>query len=229
MASSNTYSFDPAFSSVVLAAYARCQIRRPALTQEHFIDAGNEGNFLLSQWSSLQPLLWKSELIEQVLTEGTATYALPKRVVMVLIAYISTDSGDNEIDRVIGPLSTVEYASLPNKDVQATPTTYWFDRKITPEITFWQVPDGGGPYTAKMRCVTQVQDVSTPSGVTLDIPYRAIDAFVAGLAHRLARIHKPELEAVRKQDAMEAWNVFSNNDVENVPTYIAPQLGGYYR
>ena len=229
MTSSATYSFDPNFSNVVLAAYARCQIRRPALTAEHFLDAGNEGNFLLSEWASKQPLLWKSELISQALTQGTATYALPKRVVMILMAYIETGSGTSVQDRVIGPLSTVEYASLPNKVVQAAPTSYWFNRLSTPEITLWQVPDNGGPYTLYMRCVSQVQDASIPSGVTLDIPYRAIDAFVAGLAHRLARIHKPELEAMRKADAMEAWNNFSGNDVENTPLFISPGLGYLYR
>lgn len=229
MTSSGTYAYDPAFSNVVLAAYARCQIKRPALTAEHFTDAGNEGNFLLSEWSSKQPLLWKSELISQALTQGTATYDLPKRVVMILLAYIETGSGTSVQDRVIGPLSTTEYASLPNKTVQNQPTSFWFDRQITPQITLWQVPDDGGPYTLYMRCVSQVQDVSTPAGVTLDIPYRAIDAFVAGLAHRLARIHAPQLEAVRKADAMEAWNVFSGNDVENVPTYVAPMLSMYYR
>lgn len=229
MASSGTYAYDPSFSSVVLAAYARCGLKRPSLTAEHFMDAGNEGNFLLSEWSNKQPLLWKSELIEQALTESTATYALPKRVVMVLLAYIETGSGSSVSDRVLGPLSTVEYASLPNKLTEATPTAYWYNRLATPEITMWQVPDGGGPYTLYMRCVTQAQDVATASGATLDVPYRAIDAFVAGLSHRLSRIHAPQLEAVRKADAMEAWNVFSGNDVENTPLYLAPVLGSYFR
>jgi hypothetical protein len=229
MASSGTYAFNPAFSDVILAAYARIQLRRPALTTEHFIDAGNEGNFLMSEWSSEQPLLWKSELIPQALTQGVATYTLPNRVVMILLTYIEIGSGTSATDRVIGPLSTTEYASLPNKTIQAPPTAFWFDRQIIPQITFWQVPDGGGPYTAQMRCVSQVQDVTTPGGATLDIPYRALDAFVAGLAYRLARIHAPQLEQQRKMDSMEAWNKFSGNDTENVAMYFTPLMRGYYR
>lgn len=229
MTSSSTYSFDPGFATVIIAAYARLQIKRTMLTAEHLQDAGNEGNFLLSQWSSAQPLLWKSEVIDQVLTQGTATYTLPSRVVMLLDVYIRTGSGTSQIDRILGPLSTTEYDSLTNKTQQAMPTSYFLDRQITPTITFWQTPDGGGPYTARMRAVSQVQDASAPSGTTLDIPYRALDAFTAGLAHRLARIHKPELEQARKADAIEAWNLFSGNDVESVPLIIAPGLSGYFR
>ena len=226
-----SYSFDPGFGSVVLSAFARCGIRKPSLTQEHLWDAGQEGNYLLSSWSNLQPLLWKSELISQVLTQGTQTYTLPANVVMLLLVYIETTSGNpaTPIDRVLGPLSTVEYASFPNKTVQSPPTSFWFDRQITPQVTFWPVPDGNGPYTAFMRAVTQVQDASLPGGVAPDLPYRALDAFVAGLAHRLARIYAPPLEQQRKMDADQAWLAFSGNDVENVPFFITPGLSTYFR
>lgn len=227
MASSGTFNFAPAASDIVLAAYARIGVRRAAIVQEHLLDAYNEGNFLLSQFSNFQPLLWRSELISQALTQGTATYVLPARVVMILLCYIQTASGTDTIDRVLGPLSTVEYAALPNKTMQAPPSAFWLNRLSTPEITFWQTPDDGGPYTAYMRCVSQVQDMTIPSGTTLDVPYRALDAFTAGLAYRLARIHAPELEDKRKADADEAWSIFSGNDVESVPMYLIPGLGAY--
>ncbi len=229
MTSSGTYAFSPSFGDFILSAYARIGLRRTALTAEHFADAGKEGNFLLSEWSNKQPNLWRSEIISQALTESTATYTLAARVVMLLDVYIETGSGTSVQGRVLGPLSTVEYDSIPNKLNESPPTSYWFNRQITPTITFWPAPDDGGPYTAKMRAVTQAQDATIPDGTTLDVPYRALDAFIAGLAHRLARIHAPPLEASRKADAMEAWLTFSGNDVENVPMFIKPMLGGYYR
>lgn len=229
MTSSGLYNFNPGFSEVVLAAYARIGRKRPMLTAEHFMDAGNEGNFLLGEWSNKQPNLWKSELISQALTEGTATYVLPARVVMILCCYINTGSSPSTISRVLGPLSTVEYASIPNKENEGVMTSFWFNRLETPEITFWPVPDDGGPYTAEMRVVSQAQDVTIPSGTTIDVPYRALDAFTAGLAYRLARIHAPELEDKRKADAMEAWMTFSGADVENVPLMIVPSCSQYYR
>lgn len=229
MTSSGQYAFDPAFSTVVQSAYARIGIRRAALTAEHLTDAGLEGNFLLSEWSNKQPLLWTEEIVSIPLVQATATYVLSKQVVMILDAYVETGSGTSIQSRILGPLSTVEYDSLSNKATQGPPSTYYFKRLITPEITMYPVPDGNGPYTLKTRTVRQVQDASLPSGTTLETPYRALDAFLAGLAHRLARIHAPQLEGVRKQDAMEAWETFSGNDTENVPFFITPMLGSYYR
>lgn len=229
MTSSGTYSFAPANSDFVINAYARIGIRRTALLQEHLQDAATESNFLLSEWSNKQVNLWKSELQSQLLTQGTATYALPARTVAIMLAYLETGSGQNLVDRVLSPISTTEYASMPNKVQQGQPTVFWFNRLITPEITLWQPPDGNGPYTLKLRCVVQIQDANLPAGETPDIPYRWYDAFTAALAHRLARIWKPELEAVRKADAMEAWQIAATQDVENVPLYIVPGLAPYFR
>jgi len=230
MTSTGTYDFNPAYSDVVKMAYAQIGIRGPALTPEHLWDAGEAGNYILSEWSNLQPLLWTSEGVSQVLTEGTAVYTLPSRIVMVLIAFINTgdDTSENLTARVLGPLSTTEYAAIPNKNIQAPPTSYWLDRQITPRMVLWPVPDGNGPYTMIMRCVRRVQDVSMPSGVTQDLPYRAFAAFLDGLSWRLAMAHKPELEDKRFAIYQRSWNIFSGNDVENTPVYVIPDLNSYY-
>lgn len=229
MTSSGTYTYSPPASNLLLAAYARIGVRRTSITPEQIADGIIESNLVLVDFANRQPLLWKSELISQVLTQGVATYTLPSNVVMILLAYIETGSGTSTIDRVLGVLSTVEYAALTNKTQQAQPTSFWLDRQKTPTITLWQVPDGGGPYTLYMRCVTQVQDAVMPSGVTMDLPYRFLDAFTAGLAYRLARIHAPQLEQQRKMDAMEAWNIASGSDVENVPMIISVGNSSYFR
>src|SRR5882724_11644474 len=138
MTTSGTYSFSPAFSDVILSAYARCGLRRAQLTAEHFIDAGREGNYALAKMSNLQPLLWTSEIKTQVLTQGTATYTLDPQVVMILDCYIETTQGSTTTARVLGPVSTTEYDSFPDKVTQGPPTVYFFNRQITPVITFWQ-------------------------------------------------------------------------------------------
>ncbi len=230
MTVSGTYNFNPSGADAVTMAYGRIGVRRTAITREHLIDAANEGNLLLTEWSSLQPNLWTSEQINQTVTEGVFNYVLPARVVMILTATLVTSSGDdNEQRRVLGALSTTEYASISNPNTQAPSSSYWFNRLRTPEINLWPVPDDGGPYVLQMQCVSQPQDMVIPSGVTLDAPYRGFDAFVAGLAYRLARVHAPEFEDRRKADYERAWAVFSANDVENTPFYVFPALGTYYR
>lgn len=230
MASSATYSFNPAAADLIINAFGRIQIRRPALTAEMLSDAAMESNLLLTEWASKQPLLWKSETQDLgVITQGVATYTPAARTVAVLVAYIRSGTGTGQVDRVIGPLSTVEYQAMPTKTAQGTPSSFWFNRQIAPTISLWPTPDNGGPYNLILQTVSQVQDVSIASGTTLDAPYRFYDAFTAGLAHRLARIYAPKLEAQRKADAIEAWSVAAGNDVESVNLYLAPALSSYYR
>lgn len=229
MASSGTYNFSLSNADAVIGAYGRLQIRRTALLAEHLQDAAREANLLLVEWSNKQPNLFTSEQQILPLVAGTATYALPARSVMILSCFIRTSSGSSQNDRLIFPVSEYEYASYPNKNTQGFPSVFWLNRQITPEITFWAVPDGSQTYTAYMQIVRQMQDANLPGGETPDLPYRFLDAFEAGLAHRLARYYAPAMESLRKQDAIEAWNVAATQDTENVSLCISPGVDGYYR
>ncbi len=132
-------------------------------------------------------------------------------------------------DRVIFPISRSEYSAQPDKFQQAFPTTVWWDRQINSTLTFWQVPDGNGPYTLNYYAMTQIQDAILPGGVTLDLPYRFFEAFAAGLAAKLARKFAPQLVGELRLEAQMAWDGASHQDVEEVPLYITPGIGGYYR
>ena len=229
MTSSGTYNFSPTVGSLVLDAYDRIQLRPTALLPEHMHRAGIECNLLLSEWANRGVNLWKSELQSIPLTQGVTVYTLPARTVSILVAYVSTNIGGTTNDRLLNAISTYEYGAIPQKEIQAPPTVYWYNRQITPQLTIWPVPDDGGPYTLKLQTMVQVQDANLPAGETPDIPYRWYDAFVAGLAHRFARIYQPQLEAVRKIDYQEAWQFAASEDTEDVPLYIYPALGQYWR
>lgn len=131
-------------------------------------------------------------------------------------------------DRVIFPISRTEYSAQPDKFQQAFPTVVWFDRLINPTVTLWPVPDGAGPYTLNFYAMTQIQDATVAGGFGLDIPYRFLEAFVAGLAARLARKYAPPLAAELKAEYVEAWQYASQQDTESSNLYIYPGLGGYF-
>lgn len=229
MASSGTYNFSMSNSDVVLGAYSRIQIRRTSLLAEHMQDAYRQANLLLSEWSNKQPNLFVSEQQTQVLTAGTATYNLPARSIMILSCFIRTGSGQSQNDRMLWPVSEIEYASFANKALQGFPSNFWLNRQIIPNVTFYLTPDDSQVYTAYFQVVRQMQDANLASGETPDLPYRFLDAFEAGLAHRLARIYKPELEQMRKADAAEAWMIAATQDIENVNLVLSPMLGRYFR
>ena len=226
MTSSGTYSFNPGIGSLALAAYSRIGIRRTALLAEHMQDAQFETNLLFSSWSVRAPNLWTVDLVSVPLVQGQATYDVDPSTVMMLDAYL--EYGNPAQDRLIFPISRTEYAAQVNKAQQGVPNSFWFDRLIAPTFTLWYVPDGGGPYSVNYYRCTQPQDASLQSGQTPAVPYRFLNAMVADLSHRLARIWAQPLEAQRKVDAQEAWAEAAINDVENVPLNIVPGLSTYF-
>lgn len=226
LVTSKAYDFNPNAGSVVLSAFARIQVRGSEIEQPHMRDGIQELNLLQAKMSNLQPNLWTVDLQAAPLTQGIATYNVPAETVQVLDAYIRFT---NSPDRIIWPVSRTEYASFPNKTQRGTPSVFWFDRLVSPSITLWLVPDGNGPYTLFYYRVRQIQDANYINGQNVEVPYLWMDALVAGLAHRLARIYAPHLEQIRKVDADDAWNIAATQNTENVNLYITPGLGGYYR
>lgn len=229
MATSGTYGFGPTVGELILDAFSRIQIRRTEITQQHLVDAAMQANFVQVQFSNLLPNLWLSETYTVALSQGTADYTLAARLIAPMAVYLTITSGGTSTDRILVPISTYEYASLPNKTTQGQPTSYWFDRQESPIVHLWPVPDGNATYTLNLRMVSQPQDAKAASGLTPEFPYRFLDAFAAALAARLAVIYKPELEAKRQADAERAWMIAATQDQEDVPMFVAPMLGGYYR
>jgi len=227
--STGTYDYSPAASNLVLGAFERCGIRATEITAQHMASALRESNLVQVKLANKQPNLWTEELYSVSLVEATATYTLNARLIAIVAAYITTTISSVSQDRIIWPYSSFEYAAIPDKTQQAPPTCYWYNRKITPEISLWPVPDGAATYTLNLRVCRQIQDVGLASGTTLDMPYRWLDVFTADLAHRLSRIYAPDKEMMRKADADEAWAVAATEDEERVPLFIQGNMQPYYQ
>jgi hypothetical protein len=227
VATSGTTSFNMLNASIATAAYSRIGIRRSAIIAEHMADAYTESNLMLSKFSNLPVNLWTVELVQVPLIAGTATYSVDPSTLNILDAYISFNS-DPISNRLIFPISRTDYASYSNPSAQGTPSVFWYDKLINPTITLWLVPDQTSTYTLNYYRTRQIQDTNLIGGQTPEVPYRWLDCMVAELSHRLARIWKPELEAARKIDAKEAWDIAAAEDVEDVGLMIAPQVGTYY-
>ena len=230
MTSSGLYNWNLSNSEAILAAFERAGVRAPEIRQEHMLTARREINDLFVELSNRQVNLFKVEALSVSLVQGTATYSIPSRVVMILDAYRSINNATaSQIDTYLTPVSRTVYASIANKFTQGTPTQFWFDRLNNPMVTMWPVPDSGGPYVFNYYAVSQMQDANIPGGETPDLPYRWLGVLVTGLALRLARVYAPPLLADRKTDYAEAWGYAAATDTENVPTTFSPQLSGYFR
>ena len=229
MATSGTYTYNPALGEIVLYSYNLIGVRNTSVLQEHMAAARMAANMLLSRWGNQGVNLWAVDLITTPLVQGTSTYAVDANTVMILDAYIETDNGSGQpIDRLILPISRTEYASYPNKEQQGFSTTYWFDRLLSPTVTLWPVPDGTTT-SFKYYRVRQLQDANLQNGQQVEIPYLWMEAFAYGLAQRLAVIWAPERVQILKPMADEAYQIAADQNVETAQQYISPIISGYFR
>ncbi len=222
-----TYDFNPPAGEILLEAFSRIGVRPTGLTATHLQRGQMAENLILAELSNLQPNLWEVELKSIPLGAGIATYSLPSETVMVTDVYIRYSSP--VIDRYISPISRTEYASLPNKATQNFPNQYWFNRRVSPEITFYPTPDSNGPYVARYYSVRQTQDVQLEGGDTVEIPYRYLEAFVSGVAWQLSKSYAPQVKDSLFGDYQRALQIVMTQDTENVPLFITPGLAGYWR
>lgn len=226
MSTSGTYTFNPSLGEITIYAYQLIGVRPTALLQEHLDAARTATNMMFTRWSNQGVNLWQVDLVTVSLVQGTATYSVDANTVTMLDAYI--ESGSPAIDRVILPISRTEYASYPNKTQQGFPTTFWFDRLLSPTVTLWPVPDGTQTYLKYYR-VIRLQDANLTGTQELDIPPIWLEAMAYGLAERLAMIWAPDKVQIMKPMADEAYSIAAAQNVETAQQYISPQIAGYFR
>ena len=228
MATSAEYNFSPSLGSLALNALARCGVRRTEITQQHMDDTFLEANLLQSDWAA-DGIMWSTvELVTQPLTQGAPSYGLPRNTVSLLDVYVAPDSGQNGQNRLITPMSRTDYASLGDPTQQGFPTSYWYNRALSPTITLWPVPDDSTTYLMSYYVYTQIEDAALRAGTQTAVPYWWLNAYVSDLAHRLSRIYAPTLEAQRLADRDRAYQT-ACKQTEPSPLYISPGLAGYFR
>lgn len=212
----------------VLYAYGLIGVRRTALTQSHFEDARLATNMLMGRWSADGVNLWQVDLQCIPLIQGCSTYPVPDNTIVMLDAYYTISNGQQEIDRIMTPISRTEYANYPNKQQEGAPTVYWMDRLLSPTVTIWPAPNGQQAAFKYYR-LRQTQDSTLANGASVEIPWYFLEAYTFGLATRLAAIWAPDRAPGLKAMADESWGIASRQNIETSAVYISPMLNGYYR
>jgi hypothetical protein len=226
---SGTYNFNPSGGEFILNAFDRIQIRPTEIQQTQMQRAIMELNLALVRFNTMPGQnQWTIQQATIPLVQGSATYSLPAETRMIFSCFIRYSSNP-QLDRYMFPISRDEYAAISTKNTQGFPSQYFFDRQISPTITFYLTPDGSYPYDFFYYAANQIQDATVGNGQNLQLPTRFFDAITADLAHRLARIYRPEQEQLRKADRDEAWMIASTEDTEWVPLYVTPGMTGYWR
>lgn len=218
--------FSPDLNEIVEEAFERCgsELR----TGYDLRTARRSLNLLFADWANRGVNLWTVEQGSQVLTQGTNTYTLPADTVDLLEHVIRTGAGNasTQVDLTITRISVSTYSSIPNKLQQARPIQIWINRQATaPQFTVWPTPDGSQTYTLVYWRLRRIQDAGAGGTYTQDIPFRFLNALVAGLAYYLA-LKIPGADArlpVLKEQYDAAWDLASTEDREKAAVRFVPR------
>lgn len=127
--------------------------------------------------------------------------------------------------RILTPISREEWTSYPNKQVRATPSSFYLDRQINPKLTLWPTPDNSYQ-TIVFNQEIQIMDVSALNQ-NIFIPQRFMKACRFDLAADLALKFTPERAPPLKIRADEAYRSAALEDEEKVPLRIQPNMYSY--
>lgn len=88
MATSGTYTFDPALVDIVLDAFDRIQVRPAALTPDHMLSARRSLNQLFVRFSNNQINLWTVDEQTVILNANQGLYDVPGNTISMLETWI---------------------------------------------------------------------------------------------------------------------------------------------
>jgi hypothetical protein len=136
------------------------------------------------------------------------------------------------VDILLYPFSRNDWAAIPDKAQQGRPTSFWFDRNLSPtsnqSVNIWLSPDSNGPYQLNYYCMRRMQDAVIEGGGLGDFNYRFYEAFTAEVAFHLSMKWAAPLAQALKAYANECWIEASDEDREKVPYYVSPDFSSYY-
>ena len=231
MSVSGTTTFNMDLTELVEEAFERCGAE---LRSGYDLRTARRSlNLLFADWANRGINMWTFEQGTIPLVAGTATYDLPSDTVDLMEHVIRTGAGSasTQADLNITRISVSTYATIPNKLQQARPIQVWVERlQPTPRITVWPVPDNTTTYTFVYWRLRRIDDAG--GGVnTMDVPFRFLNAMVAGLAYYLALKlpNGPQRLEVLKAQYDEAWDLASSEDREKAAVRFVPRhmfIGG---
>ena len=237
MTTSGTVSFNLDLAELVEEAFERCG--KELRTGYDLKTARRSLNLLTIELSNRGIHLWTIEQGVIPVYQGTSVYDLPVDTIDLLDHVIRTGAGQNQIDININRISESTYSTIPNKNATGRPIQVWINRQSGatypstgikyPQINVWPSPDQGtvdSPYYYFVYWrLRRIQDAGTAVN-TQDIPFRMLNALVAGLAYYLA-IKLPDVDPNRipmlKADYMEQLDLAESEDREKASIRFVPR------
>lgn len=244
MTTSGSAGFNLDLNDIVEEAFERCgsQLR----SGYDLRTARRSLNLLTIEWSNRGINLWTIEEGAIQMATGQATYDLPVDTIDLLDHVVRTNAGTaNQIDININRISESTYSTIPNKLATGRPIQVWINRQsgatypgtpsnivAYPQINVWPTPNApGDQYTFVYWRLRRIQDAG--DGVnTQDIPFRFLNAMVAGLSYYLAaKIPGVDMQraVALKADYDQQLQLAMDEDREKASIRFVPRNFSYSR
>lgn len=226
MTTSGVASWNPDLAEIIEECYERCGSE--AKSGYDLRTARRSMQILLAEWASMGVNLWTLEQGTIPLVAGTATYNLPADTVDLLEHVTRTGSGSSQSDISLTRISVSTYATIPNKTATGRPLQVWIERRDTPRVTLWPVPDNSTPYTLVYWRLRRIQDAGSGGAYTQDVPFRFLPALIAGLAYHLSLKVPGGLDRVQLLKAQydQAFTLAAEEDREKAAVRFVPRMFG---
>lgn len=214
--SSGLFLFDPQLAEILDEAYERIGLDPQQITLRHIISARRSMNLMLKDWFNQGVRQWAIDLQTFDMTLGATQFTPPDGTIDIFDMVLRRDGTDVEMY----PIGRHDYQLIVTKDQQGRPDRYFVDRQITPVVNFWQAGENTTDQIRYYRFV-QLQDAGRANNV-LNIPDRFAEAFVAGLAAKLALKWAPDKLGILEPMAGRALDRASLEDRERAPLTLNP-------
>ena len=241
MTTTGTAAFNLDLNDLIEEAFERAgsELR----TGYDFRTARRSLNLLTIEWANRGINLWTIEQGQITLSTGIVTYDLPVDTIDLLDQVIRQNPGSttNQTDININRISESTYSTIPNKLAQGRPIQVWINRRSgattpsgiqNPQINVWPTPNApDGQYIFVYWRLRRIQDAG--DGVnTQDIPFRFLNAMVAGLAYYLS-MKIPGTDPTRvmglKADYEQQFQLAADEDREKASIRFVPRNMSYTR
>jgi hypothetical protein len=243
MTTTGTSIFNLDLNDIVEESFERCG--RELRTGYDLRTARRSLNLLTIEWSNRGINLWTIEEGVIPMIQDQKVYDLPVDTIDLLDQVVRTGTGQNQTDININRISESTYSTIPNKNATGRPIQVWINRQSGanypttgvkyPQINVWPAPDQGteeSPYYYFVYWrLRRIQDAG--NGVnTQDIPFRMLNALVAGLAYYLS-MKLPDVDpnriAMLKADYEQQLDLADGEDREKASFRWVPRTLFYGR
>jgi|TARA_R100001015_G_C4622310_1_gene179723 hypothetical protein len=223
MATSGTTAFDLNIDEVIDEGYERCGL---ATNSGYDLRSARRSlNLLFAEWGNRGIHLWKVNLNEITLVNGTNEYTTASNVNDVLEAYVSTTSGQTAStqDVSLTKIDRSAFAAMPNKGSTGQPSQYYVQRlDPVPKIFLYITPDASTYTHLKYYSINRIEDAGSYTNQA-DVAYRFLPCMCAGLAYYLAMKKAPQLVQQNKLVYEDELKRALDEDGQRASTFIAPQ------